>query len=101
MSYQLNGQRYALKDFILGRQQNDLKMFQRELRVFQLLDHPHIIKLVGYFVEGEHAYVMMPFCEGGTLADWLKSEFWSFFFSHSHYHYLSVLFGQIYLRVSF
>jgi len=41
------------------------------VRLFSRLDHPHVIKIEGYFLEKNAAYVIMPFLEGGTLDEWL------------------------------
>ncbi len=46
--------------------------FKREARVLAKLQHPHILTAFDYDQSGGIPYIVMPYIEGGTLADLLK-----------------------------
>jgi serine/threonine-protein kinase ULK/ATG1 len=46
----------------------------REARLMGLLSSPHIVRLHDYFKEGESHYLIMEYCEGGTLKALLARE---------------------------
>ncbi|MGH2521701.1 MAG: serine/threonine protein kinase [Anaerolineales bacterium] len=43
--------------------------FQREAKVIGALEHPYIVPVYDYGVEGDQPYIVMRFMPGGTLAD--------------------------------
>lgn len=50
------------------------RRFLREAQAASDLDHPHILSVYSY---GEHQglpYIVMPYCPGGTLSDYVKRE---------------------------
>lgn len=50
------------------------RRFLREAQAASDLDHPHILSIYSY---GEHQglpYIVMPYCPGGTLSDYVKRE---------------------------
>lgn len=47
---------------------------EAEIRTLMRLDHPHIVKLYDYFEEGEYLYMILEFCQNGSLADLIKKH---------------------------
>ena len=50
------------------------RRFLREAQAASDLDHPHVLSVYSY---GEHQglpYIVMPYCPGGTLSDYVKRE---------------------------
>ena len=47
----------------------DLHDLQREVTVLQACDHPHVLPLLGYYLEGEAPCLVFPLMGGGSLAD--------------------------------
>lgn len=55
-------------------QKSFYRRFLREAQAASDLDHPHILSVYSY---GEHQglpYIVMPYCPGGTLSDYVKRE---------------------------
>jgi serine/threonine protein kinase len=54
------------------------RLFQREMRAVAMLDHPHILPLYDYGEKMLHTtallYMVMPFRQEGSLADWLRQR---------------------------
>jgi len=54
------------------------RLFQREMRAITVLDHPHILALFDFGEETIHkntlTYMVMPFRQEGSLADWLQQR---------------------------
>ncbi len=54
------------------------RLFQREMRAIAMLDHPHILPLYDYGEESLHKttlmYMVMPFRQEGSFADWLRQR---------------------------
>ena len=47
-----------------------MKEFKRELSLLiSLPHHPNLLTLIGFCIEGNNVYLVMDFCEGGTLFD--------------------------------
>lgn len=61
------------------------RLFQHEMRTIARLNHPHILPLFDYgeaMVNGAQLpYMVMPFCQDGSLAAWLKQRSSSSFLS--------------------
>jgi serine/threonine protein kinase len=58
--------------------QEATRLFQREMRAIITLDHPHILPLYDYGEESANrtklTYMVMPFRQEGSLADWLQQR---------------------------
>ena len=86
------GRRAAIKEFfphgmvsrsegtVIITNQRDKALFERVLRRFEestrvlaRLDHPGIIKVLGYESRGGTAYMIMEYIEGETLREWTRS----------------------------
>lgn len=56
-----------------------LRPFRREIKALSLLQHPHILPLIAVgeqTIEGRRcAYLVMPYCEEGSLDHWLQQHF--------------------------
>jgi eukaryotic-like serine/threonine-protein kinase len=54
------------------------RLFQREMRAITMLDHPHILPLIDFGEESVNkitlTYMVMPFRQEGSLADWLQQR---------------------------
>ncbi len=54
------------------------RLFQREMRAITMLDHPHILPLIDFGEENVNkiilTYMVMPFRQEGSLADWLQQR---------------------------
>ncbi|HTK11445.1 MAG TPA: protein kinase [Ktedonobacteraceae bacterium] len=64
-----------LSDIVTGEEMTQL--FRREVRVLSRLEHPNILPLYDYGVQSgddelQIFYIVMPFCAGGSLSDWLR-----------------------------
>jgi calcium-dependent protein kinase len=51
-----------------------LRLFQRELAIMKMLDHPHIVKLYHTFEDARHHFLVMESCEGGELFDYIMEK---------------------------
>ncbi len=54
------------------------RLFQREARAIAMLNHPHILPLFDFGEATVHGtiltYMVMPFCQEGTLAAWMQQR---------------------------
>jgi serine/threonine-protein kinase len=50
------------------------RRFQREAEALRRLEHPHIIRWVETFREGDYSYIVMEYINGGTLDSLLNRE---------------------------
>ena len=48
---------------------HDLADLQREVSVLQACDHPHVLPLLGFYLENEAPCLVFPLMRGGSLAD--------------------------------
>jgi serine/threonine-protein kinase len=63
----------ALK-LLTGRDAASLTRFRREIEIIRELDHPHVVRLQDYDVDGPEPYVVMDLYRGGSLADVLARD---------------------------
>ncbi len=58
--------------------QEAMRWFKREARIIAQLHHPHVLPLFRYdehrIDEALLLYLVMPYCRGGSLADWLADQ---------------------------
>jgi len=68
------GQRVALKmmSHRLVYQPGAFSRFEREARIVEPLTHPNIARMRGHFPAFRTQFIVMDFCEGGTLSELLK-----------------------------
>eukprot|EP00913_Durusdinium_trenchii_P010021 g9405.t1 len=50
------------------------ELLMNEVHALMDLDHPHVVKLVRYFDEGNHMYLVFELCEGPDLLSRLERE---------------------------
>jgi serine/threonine protein kinase len=50
------------------------KCIQRELELLKKLDHPNIVKFLGYESKEENSYIFMELCDGGNLTEYMKKH---------------------------
>lgn len=48
--------------------------FQSEVAALKALDHPHIIRMYSHFREGNQFFLILEFCENGSLSAYLKTH---------------------------
>lgn len=65
------GHRRAVKKVAKDSNQQNAELM-REIHTLMDLDHPNIVKLIRYFDEGPHIYLVFDLCEGPELFDHLK-----------------------------
>tara|TARA_B110000046_G_scaffold36728_1_gene40076 strand:+ start:941 stop:1537 length:597 start_codon:yes stop_codon:yes gene_type:complete len=53
---------------------HDISDLRREVSVLQACDHPHVLPLLGYYLEQEAPCLVFPLMRGGSLADRLWPE---------------------------
>src|SRR5258706_1969363 len=58
--------------------QEATRLFQREMKAIATLDHPHILPLIDFGEQEVNkttlTYMVMPFRQEGSLADWLRQR---------------------------
>lgn len=62
--------KFAVK--ILEKNEDNLKYFEKELKIAKELDHPNVVKFVEIYVSEKHFYFVMEFCKGENLRNYLK-----------------------------
>mmetsp|Transcript_39356 Transcript_39356/g.75455 ORF Transcript_39356/g.75455 Transcript_39356/m.75455 type:complete len:533 (+) Transcript_39356:138-1736(+) len=50
------------------------ELIRNELEALMALDHPHIVKLVEYFNQGDKLYLVFELCEGPSLLDVIRKS---------------------------
>jgi serine/threonine protein kinase/ABC-type branched-subunit amino acid transport system substrate-binding protein len=55
----------------VNRDEEAIRLFQREVKAIAKLDHPHILPLFDYGEEHTLIYLVMPYRPEGSLLDWL------------------------------
>ncbi|XP_019870031.2 serine/threonine-protein kinase ULK2 [Aethina tumida] len=48
------------------------EMIEREIRMMQILNHDHIVKILGHALSSKHVHIFMEYCNGGDLRDYVK-----------------------------
>src|SRR4029077_511164 len=55
-----------------------VKLFKREAQAIARLEHPHILPLYDFGEEKQQktvfTYMVMPYCQEGSLTDWLQQN---------------------------
>ena len=64
----LDGKKVALKCYLLDKGHNEFEKMLKELKMLDKHRHPFIVAALGAFKDGKHAYLVMPFLEGGSLS---------------------------------
>lgn len=68
-----NGQQVGAPPATLTRYQNGLHAFMREARLLARFDHPGLVPVHHYWEANGTAYMVMPYVEGATLKDLVRS----------------------------
>jgi len=63
---------YALKSIRKSKVKLKLSQFLLELKVGLTADHPNILKIYGFFEEGDNVYLVKEYLEEGALVDHRK-----------------------------
>jgi hypothetical protein len=66
----------AIKQLMVSRELNEMAWhrFQREADALKHLSHPHIVRLIDSFSEGDFEYIVMEYVYGGSLFERLNRE---------------------------
>ena len=59
----------AIKCIELAMVQEELHLLRTEIDALRAVDHPHIVKIHGTFMDEEVFYIVMDYCNGGDLFD--------------------------------
>jgi serine/threonine-protein kinase len=72
----LGNGRFAIKIIHeeLAQQDTLSERFLREVRLMQLLTHPHIVPIVDFGWIGKRLYLVMPYIDGATLTEVMKAQ---------------------------
>lgn len=49
-------------------------MLKREIQIQKRIRHPHILKLFQFFEDTSNVYLVLEYCENGSLFNYLKSK---------------------------
>ena len=52
----------------------DMDMLRREIKLLRAVDHPNMIGLHETFEDQQSIYLVMEFCTGGELSDFMKAQ---------------------------
>ena len=53
---------------------SNLENLKREIRIQKKLYHPHILKLYNFFEDKENVYLILEYCENGTLFEYINKK---------------------------
>lgn len=71
----LDANKYVLKKINISKMNTRCKEDAlNEVRFLSKLEHPNIVKYYDSFIEEEHLYIVMEYCEGGDLSKFLRSH---------------------------
>ena len=59
-------------DISVAKNKQNLKYLNYEISIMKELNHPNIIQFIDYFESHNHVYVIMEYCNGGSLSSCLK-----------------------------
>ena len=59
-------------DLSIKKNQDSMKYLNYEISIMKELNHPNIVKLTEFFQSHNHFYVIMEYCNGGSLSSCLK-----------------------------
>ena len=63
-----NNQYFAIKVLPLGSvSKDDKKLFQRETKILETIEHTNIVRFFSSFEENNNYYIIMEYCENGDL----------------------------------
>lgn len=74
-SFQYN-QFFAAKIFYVGASQmtKNLQSFQAEITALSKIYHPYVINVYSYFNESDHLFIILDFCDNGSILDYIKNQ---------------------------
>jgi serine/threonine protein kinase len=74
--HQQTGESYAVKIIHFNKNISSQlsSAIERETRILKKLDHPNIIKVIEVIQENDKVFVVMEYCEGGTLLDLILAD---------------------------
>lgn len=61
----------AIKEVSIDDRPSAMEAFDRELRILADLNHPHVVKLLGYTVSEGRGFLVLEYCPNLSLDDWL------------------------------
>eukprot|EP00358_Blepharisma_japonicum_P002185 CAMPEP_0202955304 /NCGR_PEP_ID=MMETSP1395-20130829/51696_1 /ASSEMBLY_ACC=CAM_ASM_000871 /TAXON_ID=5961 /ORGANISM="Blepharisma japonicum, Strain Stock R1072" /LENGTH=484 /DNA_ID=CAMNT_0049671735 /DNA_START=196 /DNA_END=1650 /DNA_ORIENTATION=+ len=62
---------YAIKSICKDHVKKNLESMKRELEILKLADHPNIVKLYEIYEDTKYIHLVMEYCSGGDLCDYL------------------------------
>eukprot|EP00443_Scrippsiella_acuminata_P056376 CAMPEP_0115546350 /NCGR_PEP_ID=MMETSP0271-20121206/93084_1 /TAXON_ID=71861 /ORGANISM="Scrippsiella trochoidea, Strain CCMP3099" /LENGTH=510 /DNA_ID=CAMNT_0002979745 /DNA_START=24 /DNA_END=1553 /DNA_ORIENTATION=- len=64
---------FAIKRVPVGTEKHETKRLERELKVFERLSNPFIVKLHETYLDDEYLYLVMDRCTGGNLVHYMDT----------------------------
>lgn len=68
-----NGQSVAIKEITLNNNVKLIECMKSEIKTMKLLNHINIVNLIEFYRFFDRAYIIMEYCEGGNLLDYINS----------------------------
>lgn len=53
---------------------NEMPQLRREIELMDLMDHPHVVKLIDSFEDDHYVYLVMELCRGGELLEVISQQ---------------------------
>ena len=74
-THKVNNKKVAIKVYekIKLREQQRKKSVRREIRILQMLSHPHIVKILDVVETNNHLNIIMEYLDGISLNSYLKN----------------------------
>ena len=70
-----SGKKYAVKDVEISTlSEQDFENVEKELEIHSTLDHPYIIKMLDFFKENGHVYIVLNLAQNGNLFKFLTKN---------------------------
>jgi serine/threonine protein kinase len=66
------GQKFAIKKISLQQRKVILEKIYDEINIMKSLDHPNIVKYYDVYKDEDYMYIVMEYCNAGTLNDIIK-----------------------------
>lgn len=74
-THKMTGREVVIKITIKSKMNEcDLNLIKTEINILKICQHPNIIKLYDYFEDAEHQYIVMEYCKGGSLAQYVEKR---------------------------
>ena len=74
VTHKQSGKTYIAKRILLNSMsKRDQEDTDKEAKILRRLNHPHVVKFIESFLENDALVIIMEYCAGGDLKDFLQS----------------------------